>query len=327
VSLYKRKSSAVWWVGLSVEGRPRLRQSTGETSRTEALKRHAEIEVALRSQPAGLKGNTWGKAVEKWCDVEERSDSELLCLAKFGKLYPDRMLPDVTPESIDQALSFCKTAGTYTRYRTMLAAILNLSDVKLKLVSRKDKKKKPRNWITPEQWDKLLAELPAHMKPMAAFAIYTGLRQANVLGLTWSKVDLKRKLVWVEAEDTKGDEAISVPLSAEALACLEGQVGIDKTYCFTFRGKPVKEIKTAFHAACIRAGLGSYTDKGFYRGFTWHGFRHTWATWHMQNGTPIEVLQMLGAWSDLRMVLNYSHHSPGHLASFADNSTRKTNHD
>ena len=71
------------------------------------------------------------------------------------------------------------------------------------------------------------------------------------------------------------------------------------------------------------AGLGEHTKEG-YVGFTWHGLRHTWATWHIQNGTPVEVLKDLGGWSDLRMVMNYAHHTPGHLASFANNTRKKT---
>jgi integrase len=167
---------------------------------------------------------------------------------------------------------------------------------------------------------------------MAQFAIETGLRQANVLGLTWSRVDLARKLVWVEAEDTKGDAAIAIPLSTGALHVLESVQGIHDVFVFTFRGKPIKEVKTAFQAACIRAGVGRvgllpFQDQGAtgseYTGFTWHGFRHTWATWHVQNGTPLDVLQKLGGWSDLRMVMNYAHHSAGHLQQFADNATKE----
>lgn len=51
--------------------------------------------------------------------------------------------------------------------------------------------------------------------------------------------------------------------------------------------------------------------------------RAGWATWHVQNGTPLEVLQKLGGWSDLRMVMNYAHHSPGYLASFVNNTMEK----
>lgn len=327
MSLYKQANSEVWWANISVPGHPRLRRSTGEHDRVQAQRVHDELKAALWKVDPALKGKTWGKAVIKWCEAETRSDSELLSLAKFSKHYKDRLLTAVTPESIDTALSFCETAGTYTRYRTMIAAILNLSDVKLKLVSRRDKKKKPRDWLTHEQWDKLYEQLPKHMKPMALFAVLTGLRQANVLGLEWKRVDLARAVVWIEAEDMKADAAISIPLSEEAIHVLQSVQGQHPEFVFTFRGKPIKEIKTAFRAACIRAASpnksGGATDRQLVT-FTWHGLRHTWATWHVQNGTPLEVLQKLGGWSDLRMVMNYAHHSPGHLASYASNTRKKT---
>lgn len=320
MSLYKQAGSIYWWANVSVPGQRRVRESTGETDRIAAQKRHDEIKAALWNQPVELRGKTWGKAVQAWCAVESRSDSELLSLAKFGRRYKDRKLTDMTPESIDVALSFCKTAGTYMRYRTMIAAILNLAGVKFKLISRKDKKTVTRDWLTHEQWAKLYAELPAHMKPMAMFAVTTGLRQSNVLNLTWQCVDLKRKVAWVEAEDMKADTALNIPLSKEALNVLESQKGQHDEFVFTYRGQPVKEIKTAFISACVRSGVGRIGQDGRYQGFTWHGLRHTWATWHVQNGTPLGVLQKLGGWSDLRMVLLYSHHAPDHVASYADNT-------
>jgi Site-specific recombinase XerD len=53
--------------------------------------------------------------------------------------------------------------------------------------------------------------------------------------------------------------------------------------------------------------------------FTWHGLRHTWASWHVQNGTPLNVLQELGGWSSYDMVLRYAHLAPDHLSEFASN--------
>lgn len=327
MSLYKQPGSEVWWASVSVPGHPRLRRSTGEVDRVKAQRVHDELKASLWKVDPALKGRTWGKAVSKWLSVQDRSDSELLSLAKFARAYKDRPLSAVTPESIDEALSFCKTPGTYMRYRTMIAAILNLSDVKLNLVRRKNKKTKPREWITHEQWEKLYAELPKHMRPMALFSVLTGLRQANVLGLEWSRVDMARKVVWVEAEDMKADEAISIPLSKEALAVLKTVQGQHPQFVFTFRGKPIKEIKTAFRAACLRAAApaedgGAVDDR--LASFTWHGLRHTWATWHIQNGTPVEVLQKLGGWADMRMVMNYAHHTTGYLAGYADNTRKKS---
>jgi hypothetical protein len=40
----------------------------------------------------------------------------------------------------------------------------------------------------------------------------------------------------------------------------------------------------------------------------------------VQNGTPLAVLQQLGGWRDLKMVLRYAHLAPGHLAPYAGNS-------
>ena len=329
MSLYKVPGSDVWYASISVPGRGRLRRSTGQVDRVQAQREHDKLKVEVWNTEPAVTGESWGKAVAAWCKAEERSESELLSLRKFGKLYADRPLIEVTAESVEEALSFCRTAGTYTRYRTMLMAILNLAksrgklDALPKVAVRSDKKKKPREWITREQWTRLLAELPAHMKPMAAFAITTGLRQENVLGLEWGRVDLERHMAWVEAEDMKADAALTIPLSSEAVNILKMQAGEHARYVFTFRGRRVKEIKTAFINACVRAELGTVTiedGKRHYEGFTWHGFRHTWATWHVQNGTPLDVLQKLGGWSDLRMLMLYAHHAPSHLARFADNS-------
>ena len=54
--------------------------------------------------------------------------------------------------------------------------------------------------------------------------------------------------------------------------------------------------------------------------FRWHDLRHTWASWHVQNGTPLHVLKELGGWSDLTMVLRYAHLSSKHLEEYAGNS-------
>ena len=330
MSIYKPKGIDVWYVNISHPNHPRVRRSTGTNDRQEALRIHDEIKADLWKRPV-LKGHTWGAAVLLWCERETRSQSELYSLAKLARVYPDRVIEEATKESFETALKFCKTAGTYTRYRTMIQAILNLAKSEKwitevpKLVVRIDKKKKPRTWLTPEQWTKLYLELPAHQRAPADFAIQTGLRQNNVLGLTWDRVDLTRRVVWVEAEDTKGDEAIAVPLNDRAFQILElrSKDKESETYVFTYQGERLHDIKTGFQPACVRAGVGSYDEDGYYQGFTWHGLRHTWATWHIQNETPLDVLQKLGGWADLRMVMNYAHHSPGHLARYANNNLKK----
>jgi integrase len=46
--------------------------------------------------------------------------------------------------------------------------------------------------------------------------------------------------------------------------------------------------------------------------------RHTWAIWHIQQGTPLYVLQELGGWAGPEMVQRYAHLSAEHLKVYAD---------
>ena len=52
--------------------------------------------------------------------------------------------------------------------------------------------------------------------------------------------------------------------------------------------------------------------------FRWHDLRHSWASWHVQAGTPLHVLQELGGWESVEMVRRYAHLSSDHLAEYVD---------
>ena len=147
---------------------------------------------------------------------------------------------------------------------------------------------------------------------MAEFSLATGLRQSNLTHLEWSQVDLGRRLAWIHTDQAKGKRDLAVPLSDAAVAVLHRQLGAHATWAFPYRGGPIKQpTQAAWLAAVSAAGLGD---------FHWHDLRHTWASWHAQIGTPLAVLQELGGWRDLKMVLRYAHLAPRHLAPYAGNS-------
>jgi integrase len=79
---------------------------------------------------------------------------------------------------------------------------------------------------------------------------------------------------------------------------------------FSFKGEPITQTSTkAWYRAVKQAGI---TD------FRWHDLRHCWASWHVQQGTPLSVLQELGGWESEEMVRRYAHFSPDHLTPYAD---------
>jgi integrase len=165
-------------------------------------------------------------------------------------------------------------------------------------------------FLTREEAQKLLAELPAHLADMAAFSLATGLRAANVTGLQWSQIDEGRRLAWVHPDQAKARKAIAVPLNAAALALVLKQQGAHLTHVFSYQGKPVKQASTkAWYGALRRAGIED---------FRWHDLRHTWASWHVQAGTPLFALQELGGWESADMVRRYAHLAADHLAPYAN---------
>lgn len=75
-------------------------------------------------------------------------------------------------------------------------------------------------------------------------------------------------------------------------------------------GRPITQVSTkAWYKGLKEAGIVD---------FRWHNLRHTWASWHVQNGTPLFALQELGGWESPEMVRRYAHLSADHLAPYAD---------
>ena len=165
-------------------------------------------------------------------------------------------------------------------------------------------------WLRHEEAEHLLQELPAHLRAMAKLSLETGLRKSNVTGLQWSQVDLVRRCAWIHPDQAKARKAIAVPLSAAAVIVLREQIGVHAEFVFAFRGKPISQVNTkAWRQALERTGITN---------FRWHDLRHTWASWHVQAGTPLHVLQELGGWESVEMVRRYAHLSTDHLAEYVE---------
>ncbi len=173
----------------------------------------------------------------------------------------------------------------------------------------KEAKRRVR-WLTPEQVQTLLQELPPHQQDMMLFALSTGLRQANVLKLEWSQVDIVRKVCWIHPDQAKARKAIHVPLNSSAMDVLLRQIGKHPQRVFTYRGIPSASANTrGWRAALKRAGIED---------FRWHDLRHTWASWLAQQGTPLNVLQELGGWESETMVKRYAHLAPAQLIEHSE---------
>ena len=234
----------------------------------------------------------------------------------------DKHLDEINKTLIDRIKQIKKASGTsnatVNRVLALIRSILNcakndwewLNSVpSIKLLPEPQKRLR---WLTKNETANLLNELPKHLEAMARFTLATGLHESNVTGLQWSQLDMQRRCAWIHADQSKSKKAIAVPLSEDALEVIQQQIGKHDSHVFTYEGEPVTRANNhAWRKALVRADI---TD------FRWHDLRHTWASWHVQKGTPLHVLKELGGWADLTMVLRYAHLSSKHLEEYAENS-------
>lgn len=324
MSLFKRKDSPYWWVKISHKSGC-LQQSTGATDKAKAREYHDKLKASLWDQDKlGTKPSyIWNDAVVRW--IAETTHKASQADDKSHLRWLDKYLNGVELNAInrdmlDRVITARLREGvsnaTVNRMLQVVRAILRKAvfewdwfDKAPRVRLLREPKRRIR-WLTRDEAERLIAELPEHLAAMARFALETGLRQANVSGLQWSQVDLTRRTAWVHPDQAKARRAIAVPLSAAAVIVLRERLGEHPAYVFSYRGKPIKQVNTkAWKHALARAGI---TD------FRWHDLRHTWASWHVQAGTPLYALQEMGGWESVEMVRRYAHLSSEHLAQYAD---------
>ncbi|RQQ63540.1 site-specific integrase [Burkholderia stagnalis] len=343
MSLYKRKTSPNWQYKLYPPGGGTpVQGSTGTSNKEQAQEFHDRLKVDLwnRARLGTKPRYTWNEAVVRY--VGERDGLPSLETSKTHLRWLDRHLAGVALADIDRdridAIALEKrreplvirtkrgivttdrtaSAGTVRRVIGVLKAVLNAA-VEWEWLDRAPVTKRAKvvqkriRWLNQAEAERLLAELPGHLAEMARFSLETGLRRSNVTGLQWSQVDIARRVAWIHPDQAKAKKAITVPLSDTAIAVLSRQRAHERApgcadHVFVYQGKPVYQTATAaWRKALERAGI---------RDFRWHDLRHTWASWHVQRGTPLQVLKELGGWETMEMVQRYAHLSADHLAQW-----------
>lgn len=255
---------------------------------------------------------TWGEAVKRWVDERNPGLPDRYRIRALS-IPSDFTLP-LSADKLKETTTGC-SPGSWNRFLSLVKTIHDCSGISAPKLERKASPPGRTRWLDEKEWARLqkvlLKESPL-LEQAARFTLATGLRENNVLELEWSQVDLKRRTAFLHADQMKNREALGVRLNEGAMAVLSERRGIDKRWVFSneWSGKPLtKASNKAWYAAVKKAKL---------TGFRWHDLRHTWASWHVMNGTRIEELQKLGGWKSLSMVMRYAHLATDHLAEAAE---------
>lgn len=328
----KRRNN-VWHIDIQTPDGQRIRRSTGTENKKKAQEYHDKLKTELwdiaklNKKPRRY----FEEAVILFLEnsKEQKNFSTKQYRAKyFLSHFSGRVLSSIVGEEILRSLpEINKNTGnrvsnaTKNRYRSdimrmfSLAYKLNWID-SVPFVPRQREQKFRVKWITKEKANLLIHNLKLQwMKDVCFFALSSGARMSEIFTLTWHHIDLVNRIATVTNDNSKSGYARALLLNQDAVELMRKlRFKNDGEFVFT---RPTKKRiydidRRDFKQACQNSGI---------KNFHFHDLRHTWASWHVQAGTPLYTLKNLGGWETLEMVNKYAHLNAEHLLKFADNVT------
>lgn len=352
ITLYRKKDSPWWWCNYVVGGR-RHRRSTGvprtEARRAEAGRVADKLylkDAARQPKPPGST-ITVNEAVARYMlEVTQHhandSDEEAALTRIADRLGRDRMVHEIADGDITELVARrrgdprsgkgWKKGEDYGRVgnRTVNADTKLLRAVVNRVALWGFQAGPARAWakhILPERgervvevteaqedalWDAVAADRP-DMLAMMLFALLSGMRRANVIGLRWSQVDRGAGVIHYMAKSKRpGGEPRRLPLDPDLLAVLQGEEGRHPERVFTFEAQRTAQGKAkgrrypftetgwrrAWHRALATAGI---PDVHF------HDLRHTIATRVLRESGNLRAVQKMLGHARIETTLRYAH--------------------
>ena len=144
--------------------------------------------------------------------------------------------------------------------------------------------------------------LNPHIWPIVVFAIETGMRRSEILGLTWDNISLEQQLAYLPL--TKNGTSREVPLSIKAVDVLKDQRSRQNT------PTPFPVNANAFRLAWER--LRKRADLCDLR---FHDLRHEAISRFFEIGLSIPKVALISGHKDTKMLFRYAHLKAGNLVT------------
>ena len=346
---YRRKDSPVWWASYTDHRGKRVRRSTETTNQKEAKALEAKWKLdAYRSRqwdeaPSRTFEELMLAYLSATSDEKRSADKDRTRTRHLLRLFKGRVLNELEGSDIRTYVVMRKEEGisnsTINRELALFSAAINYANrewewnVPNVAAGRKLKEPPGRvRWITNEEAGALLEKASVlkrapHLHDFILLALHTGCRSQEMLGLTWSRVDLQADIIYLEAHQTKTGKRRSIPLNSKARSALVSRARYrartcpDSPWVFCNKaGERIQSVKKSFATACRGAGIED---------FRIHDMRHTCAAWLVSAGAALaEVRDLLGH-ASITMTERYAHLAPENVrnaVSLLEGSRSRSGH-
>lgn len=315
MGIYRRGKT--WWVRIQWDGQE-LRRSTRTADRAQALACEAKLRGDLRDIGQGGRPRaTYKEALRRFVveylpKLAANSRTRYLTSARaahphFKDLYLDeitrkvmlqfialRERDGVTPAGINRDVAFISSLLT----RAAEKELIEVNPLRGMPGLRQEEPDGRLRFLSEDEYARLLDAAGDHLWPLIVFAVETGMRFSEQMGLTWDRVDLERGEVHLVR--TKNGTRRTVPLEPAALRVLTAQMRHFKSP-YVFWHDDGERYRT------LRESFGTAVRKAEIKDFTWHDLRHTFASWKAQAGIDMYRLQQLLGHKHPAMTQRYAH--------------------
>jgi integrase len=210
------------------------------------------------------------------------------------------------------------TAAAINRPLALLRSLLTLAHRKWQLlpeVPHIEPEKEPEGkvvWLEPDAEGTLVAAARASrnvdLGDVVVLAIETGMRQAEILGLEWSWIDMTRGVISLASRSTKSKRRREVPMRQVVYDVLAARRKSNPDGEYVFAHRDWDHYRTAFET--VAAKVATSPDGAL---LTFHGLRHHFASQFVMRGGSIQALSKILGHATLAMTMRYSHLSQDHL--------------
>ena len=157
---------------------------------------------------------------------------------------------------------------------------------------------------------KHLKEISQQTHDMTLLSLHTGARAGEIFSITWGSVNFENEVI--TAKDTKSGKNRFLYMTNEVKAMLERRFTGHAINDFVFHdrnGEKIKLVSKTFDRTIEKLGFNEgITDRRDKA--TFHTLRHTFASWHVQNGTDLYTVKELLGHSTIALTERYSHLRP-----------------
>lgn len=311
----------IWWI--SIGG---TRQSSGTSDRERAKQLEHKLNTEAWDREHGFIIPTWEQACNSWIDNHPKQSEQyhnlLHCKWWKSKLSGKR-LNKIEPKDVHRIISenfevdlhepvpANATANAYVSF--VGRVIRHSSNLRPRLVYYP--KASRDRWLTVSEWKVFQSVMDSDLRDIFAFGLVTGLREANDMFFRWSWLHDKDTWALLPASVTKTKKPYGIPLNKTAQAVIKRRREATLRHpelVFLNHGKPW------YRASLCIAVKNAYVKAEIPR-ITYHGARHTFASWLAQKNVSELIRARLGCWKGSRSQADqYSHFDVESLRPFSE---------